>query len=192
MPQQTLFPLAAEAFANGYVYEPDFLSAAEESELVRVIRELPLAEAEYKQFRAKRRIVSYGGRYDFNAHELHPGAPIPPFLLPLRERAAAWAGHPAEKFTHALIAEYSAGTQLGWHRDAPNFEVVVGISLHGSARMRFRHYPPKPRERSVAIELAPRSIYRLQDEARWDWQHSVPPTPGLRYSITFRTLRDPS
>jgi alkylated DNA repair dioxygenase AlkB len=189
MAQQTLFPVDSEAFARGYAYEADFLSPAEESALIAEIQRLPLAEAEYKQYRAKRRIVSYGGRYDFSAQKLNEGAPIAPFLLPLRARAAAWAGVPAEDFTHALVAEYSPGTQLGWHRDVPNFELVVGVSLNTAARMRFRRYPPKPREKSIAIELAPRSIYRLQGEARWDWQHSVPPTPGLRYSITFRTLR---
>jgi len=41
------------------------------------------------------------------------------------------------------------------------------------------------------MALAPRSIYRLEGEGRWAWQHRIPPTPGLRYSITFRTLRDP-
>lgn len=189
MAQQSLFPAAREHFANGYAYEADFLSPDEESALVRVIQQLPLTEAEYKQYRARRRIVSYGGRYDYNENELRTGDPIPEFLLPIRERAAVWAGHPAENFAHALIAEYSAGTQLGWHRDVPNFEVVVGVSLHGAARMRFRRYPPAAREKSIAIELEPRSIYRLEGEARWGWQHSVPPTPGLRYSITFRTLR---
>jgi alkylated DNA repair dioxygenase AlkB len=191
MTQQSLFPVAGEVFAKGYAYEAEFLSAAEEAALIREIEQLPLAAAEYKEYHAKRRIVSYGGRYDYNANELRAGEPIAPFLLPLRARAAAWAGRKAEEFTHALVAEYSAGTQLGWHRDVPNFERVIGISLHGPARMRFRRYPPKPRERSVATELAPRSIYRLEGEARWDWQHSVPPTPGLRYSITFRTLREP-
>jgi len=189
MAQQNLFSHSGGAFAHGYAYEPDFLSLSEESALIAEIQQLPLEEAEYKQFRAKRRIVSYGGRYDFSAQKLNTGEPIAPFLLPLRARAAAWAKIPAEDFTHALVAEYSPGTQLGWHRDVPNFELVVGISLNTAARMRFRRYPPKPREKSIAIELAPRSIYRLQDEARWDWQHSVPPTPGLRYSITFRTLR---
>ena len=190
MTQRSLFPSDGGVFASGYAYEADFLSPAEEATLLTEIQQLPLAEAEYKQYRAKRRIVSYGGRYDFNAHELHAGEPIPPLLHPLRERAAAWAGHRADEFTHALIAEYSPGTQLGWHRDVPNFELVIGVSLNTAARMRFRRYPPKPRERSIAIELAPRSIYRLSGEARWDWQHSVPPTPGLRYSITFRTLRN--
>ena len=183
-------PSAAPFFASGYAYEADFLSAAEEAALIEQIQRLPLQEAQYKQYRAKRRVVSYGGRYDYNANQLNVAEPIPEFLHALRERAAAWAGQPAPQFTHALIAEYSPGTQLGWHRDVPDFERVVGISLHGPARMRFRRYPPKPREPSLSLELAPRSIYRLEGEARWGWQHSVPPTPGLRYSITFRTLRD--
>jgi alkylated DNA repair dioxygenase AlkB len=189
MTQESLFPLISEAFAKGYVYEPDFLRPAEEAELVAQIRQLPLTAAEYKEFTAKRRIVSYGGRYDFSARQLNDAEPIASFLHPLRERVAKWAGRPAEQFTHALVAEYSAGTQLGWHRDVPQFDLVVGVSLQSACRMRFRRYPPKPRERSVAIELAPRSVYRLEGESRWEWQHSIPPTPALRYSITFRTLR---
>jgi alkylated DNA repair dioxygenase AlkB len=181
--------LVHEAFARGYAYEPDFLSKADEAALVTEIERLPLEQAEYKGFRANRRIVSYGGRYDFSAQRLLPGEPIADFLLPLRARAAAWAACPADDFTQALIAQYPPGSQLGWHRDVPEFELVAGISLGSPCRMRFRRYPPRFREKSIALEIAPRSIYRLQNEARWEWQHSVPPVPGLRYSITFRTLR---
>ena len=91
----------------------------------------------------------------------------------------------------ALVAEYTPGTPLGWHRDVPDFELIVGISLAGTARIRFRPYPWKPERRKevFALELEPRSAYILRDEARWGWQHSVPPTKELRYSITFRTAR---
>jgi alkylated DNA repair dioxygenase AlkB len=134
--------------------------------------------------------VSFGGKYDFTAHELIPAAPIPPILFALRARIAAWSGIDASQFNHALIAEYRAGTQLGWHRDVPNFESVVGVSLAAAARMRFRPYPPRvgQRKAAFAIDLAPRSIYTMQGAARWDWQHAVSPTKALRYSITFRTL----
>jgi alkylated DNA repair dioxygenase AlkB len=189
MGQRALFPAAGAAFAHGYAYESDFISAAQEAALVSEIERLPLDQAQYRQYLAKRRIVSYGGRYDFSARRLDPGEPIPPFLLPLRARVAAWSGCAAESFTHILVAEYAPGTQLGWHRDVPDFEVVAGISLLNACRMRFRRYPPKVREKSLAIEIEPRSVYRLQGEARWDWQHSVPAVPALRYSITFRTLR---
>ena len=89
------------------------------------------------------------------------------------------------------MAEYRPGVPLGWHRDAPDFETVVGVSLGGIARMRFRRYPPvQPKKADVlSLELAPRSAYVLRAEARWGWQHSIAPTPALRYSITFRTRR---
>jgi len=189
MAQRDLFPATGQSFACGYAYEPEFLSGAEEEALVAEIERLPLAQAEYKGFLANRRIVSYGGRYDFSAQRLQPGEPMPPFLHPLRAEAAAWAGRSADDFTHALIAEYPQGSRLGWHRDVPQFDLVVGVSLVSACRMRFRRYPPGFREKSVALDLEPRSIYRLEGEARWEWQHSVPPVPLLRYSITFRTLR---
>jgi alkylated DNA repair dioxygenase AlkB len=187
--QNAVFPIVADTLVRGFVYEPDFLSQAQEAALIDKIQRLPLQEAEYKQFRAKRRIKSYGGRYDFGKNQLFEAEPIAQFLHPLRERVALWAGHASDHFTQVLIAEYVAGTQLGWHRDVPDFECVVGISLGTACRMRFRRYPPTLREPSIVAELAPRSIYRLEGEARWEWQHRIPPTPGLRYSITLRTLR---
>ncbi len=186
MTQRDLFH---DAFARGYAYQPEFLSKADEAALVTEIERLPLAQAEYKGFRANRRIMSYGGRYDFSSQRLEAAEPIAAFLLSLRTRAAAWAGCAADHFTHALVAQYPPGSQLGWHRDVPDFELVVGVSLGSPCRMRFRRFPPRFREKSIALEIEPRSIYRLQNEARWEWQHSVPPVPALRYSITFRTLR---
>jgi alkylated DNA repair dioxygenase AlkB len=175
----------------GFRYEDDFLSPAAEAALLAEIERLPFANARYKEWTANRRVVSYGGRYDFSAGELLPAGPIPACLFDLRAAAAQFAGVPADELTHALIAEYRAATQLGWHRDVPEFELVVGISLHGPARMRLRRYPhvPRSRERSLAVELAPRSIYSLRGEARWGWQHAISPTQALRYSITFRSLR---
>lgn len=176
---------------TGFRYAEDFVSLTDEAALVAEIELLPFANARYKEWTANRRIVSYGGRYDFSANELAPAAPIAPFLLPLRDRAAGFVGAPAAELTHALVAEYRAATQLGWHRDVPEFELVVGISLLGPARMRLRRYPHVARagQRSLALDLAPRSIYCLTGEARWGWQHAISPTPGLRYSITFRSLR---
>src|SRR6187455_1920851 len=101
MTQAALFPALFPPFATGFAYEPDFLSVDDEQLLLGCIRELPLTNAQYKEFQAKRRVISYGGRYDYGANELRPGAGIPEFLLPLRARVASWAGRPAEDFTHA-------------------------------------------------------------------------------------------
>jgi alkylated DNA repair dioxygenase AlkB len=190
MPQGELFALE-QALPEGFEYRPDFITAEEEADLLAEIGQLPLREAQYKEFTAKRRIVSYGGTYDFSSNELLPAGPIPLFLHGLRTRLAVWSAVPAQEFTHALIAEYQTGTQLGWHRDVPEFELVCGVSLAGAARMRLRRYPYRKgsRAQTLAITLEPRSAYILRGEARWRWQHSISPTKNLRYSITFRSRR---
>jgi len=181
---------SADAFPTGFSYRPEFLSPEEESVLLKVMDSLPFREAEYREWRAKRRIVSYGGRYDFTHHALNAAPPIPEFLSPLRQRIANWGKISVSTIYHAVIAEYRPGTQLGWHRDVPNFEQILGISIGGRARMRLRPYPPKQGRRSMHVaELAPRSAYIFRGPARWNWQHALSPTKELRYSITFRTLR---
>jgi alkylated DNA repair dioxygenase AlkB len=189
--RQTYLFTERSSLPAGFLYAEDFVSAEHEAALLAEIGRLPFANARYKEWTANRRIVSYGGRYDFSASELLPAEPIPAFLVGLRAAAADFIGVPAAELTHALVAEYRAATQLGWHRDVPEFELVVGISLLGPARMRLRRYPhvAHAANRPQALDLAPRSIYALAGEARWGWQHAISPTPRLRYSITFRTLR---
>jgi alkylated DNA repair dioxygenase AlkB len=175
---------------DGLVHRSDFLTPDDERALLAEIARLPFAEARYKAFTAKRRIVSFGAGYDFERNDLAAAPPLPPFLLALRERAAAFAGVPAERLSQSTVTEYRPGTTLGWHRDAPSFGTVVGISLAAPCRMRFRPYPPKPgRVAGFELLLEPRSAYVLRGDARWGWQHHIPPTKALRYSITFRTLR---
>jgi alkylated DNA repair dioxygenase AlkB len=182
---------AGLGWPDGFRYTEAFLSTADEAALLTEIARLPFANARYKEWTANRRVMSYGGRYDFSANELKPAGPVPPFLHDLRAAAAQFVGVRSDELTHALVAEYRAGTQLGWHRDVPEFELVVGVSLLASARMRLRRYPHVVGRgnRSLAIDLAPRSAYSLRGEARSSWQHAISPTPGLRYSITFRSLR---
>jgi alkylated DNA repair dioxygenase AlkB len=174
---------------TGLLYEPGFLSGPEEAELLEKIKALPLEEAQYKQYTAKRRTASYGFEYDFDHSRMHPAPPMPAFLAPLQEKVSAKLNIPVTDFVHTLVTEYRPGTELGWHRDVPEFEVVVGISLAGRCRMRFRRFPVIKNSKALTLELEPRSMYVLRDEIRWGWQHSVSPTPELRYSITFRTRR---
>ena len=184
---------APAVLPEGMVYERGFLAAAEERELIALVAAMPVKEMNYRGYTARRRVLSFGGSYDFQAHQLNAAPPIPPSLEPLRRKAAAWLGVAPEDFTQALVAEYREGTPLGWHRDVPDFEDVVGISLLNDAVMRFRPYPPRePKKASVIkVVVEPRSIYLLRGPARWAWQHSVAPTRSLRYSITFRTARRP-
>ncbi|MBY4945051.1 alpha-ketoglutarate-dependent dioxygenase AlkB [Cupriavidus respiraculi] len=194
MDQSSLFGDGpVEASIAGLIYQPEFLSPDEEASLIDIVRSLPLHAARYKGYLALRRVVSFGGSYDFDTNELLPAQPLDARLLPLRERVAQWAGIEAGRLVHALVAEYAPGTPLGWHRDVPDFERIVGVSLGGAARLRFRPYPysPSMRRQVVALDAQPRSIYRMEGDARWQWQHSVEPTRELRWSITFRERREP-
>lgn len=189
--QPDLFGETPAAAIEGLRYERAFLCTDEEADLLRVVQGLPLKEMRYKEYTARRRGISFGGSYDYDTNRLKPGAPLPDALKPLRARAAAWIGVDAEELTHMLIAEYQPGTPLGWHRDVPDFEDIVGVSLRGDAVMQFRPYRPGGASTSgtgqVQWLVEPRSIYVLQGPARWAWQHSIAPTEGLRYSITLRT-----
>jgi len=192
--QEDLFE-ARGAFPHGFSYAPEFITRSEEEALVAEFADLPFSEAHFQQYTARRRVVRFGegdypAGYDKAAEENNPRRSIPDFLLPLRRKVAGWRGRDEASFVHVLVTEYRPGTPIGWHSDAPHFELVVGISLAGTARMRFRPYAAKSdRSAAIAIELAPRSAYALDGDIRWRWQHHIPPTRELRYSITFRTLR---
>ena len=190
--QSELFEAAREAKPAGLVYQPDFITREDEQSLLQVIDGLVLHDAQYKQFTARRRIASFGGQYDFSRNVLEEAPELPPSLHPLRAKVARWLQIAPEQFVHVLVAQYRPGTPLGWHRDVAQFELVVGVSLAGRARMRFRPYPlhANKREGVFALELEPRSAYILRDDARWRWQHSVAPTKTMRYSITLRTRRE--
>ncbi|WP_244258759.1 alpha-ketoglutarate-dependent dioxygenase AlkB [Cupriavidus gilardii] len=182
---------AVEASIPGLIYQPDFLSPDEETSIIEIVQSLPLQAARYKGYLARRRVVSFGGSYDFDSNELLPAQALDARLLPLRERVAQWAGMSPERLAHVLVAEYAPGTPLGWHRDVPDFERIFGVSLGGAARLRFRPYPYSSslRRHIVALDAQPRSIYRIEGDARWQWQHSVEPTKEMRWSITFRERR---
>lgn len=191
MLQPSLFADEPMDLPDGLRYQADFLSREEEAGLLRIVASLPLAPMQYKGFSARREVLSFGGSYDFSAGRLDDAPGIPVELEPLRLRVAQWAGLAQQALAHALVARYTQGTPLGWHRDVPEFEDILGVSLAGDAVMRLRPWPPREPRRAAVRKLvvAPRSIYLMRGPARWAWQHSVAPVGGLRYSITFRTRR---
>jgi alkylated DNA repair dioxygenase AlkB len=173
---------------EGFKYQPDIIAPADEQGLLAQVRELPLKEFEFQGFVGKRRTVSFGWRYDFNDRTLRSAEPIPTFLLPLREAAAGFAGLNPEQLQQALVIEYDAGASIGWHRDKAVFGDVVGISLLSPCRFRFRRKAGTRWERA-SLTAEPRSAYLLRGPSRTEWEHSIPAVDALRYSITFRNLR---
>jgi alkylated DNA repair dioxygenase AlkB len=179
---------AATPPPDGFAYAEDRIDAALERALLGAIAPLPFKPFEFHGFLGNRRIVSFGWRYDYAGRALRASDPMPDFLLPLRERAADFAGVPAERFQQALVTEYAPGAGIGWHRDKPMFEDVVAFSLLAPCTLRLRRKAGAGWIR-CAQTVAPRSAYLLRGPARFDWEHSIPPLDRLRYSITLRTFR---
>jgi alkylated DNA repair dioxygenase AlkB len=182
-------PRPLPALPEGMRYRPEVIGAADEAALLACVRALPFRAFEFHGYTGKRRVVSFGWQYDFAGRQLRQAPDIPAFLLPLRATAAAFAELPPEALQQALVSEYGPGAGIGWHRDKPVFGQVVGISLLAPCVFRFRRAAEDTWQR-MNLTVEPRSAYLLNGAARWAWEHSIPPVSALRYSITFRTLRD--
>ena len=194
--QPTLF--GSDGELPGFQYRAGIVAEDEERALVGEIDRLDFSRVEMRGAVAKRRTAHFGWTYGYDARTSAPGTPIPAFLLPLRSVVAEWANIPPDTLGEALVTEYPAGAGIGWHRDAPMFgDVIAGVSLLSACRMKFRPYvsPAKardiegPRRTTHEVELTPRSGYLITGIARREFEHSIPHTDALRYSITFRNLR---
>ena len=176
----------------GFHYRADFITDADERVLLDAIADVAFSDFAMRGVVARRRVAFLGQSYDGVT-----AGPLPAFLLPLRANIAKWAGVDAEAFAMALINEYRPGSPIGWHRDAPQYDIVAGVSLLSACRMTFRPYrspastAPKLSRRSATHEilLDRRSAYLMTHESRTAYEHHIPPVADLRYSVTFRTLR---
>ena len=189
----SLFEVSAQV-PDGFIYCQDFISEAEEHELIREIQKLNLTPFKYYQFTGKRRTVSFGWEYEFGKSDITSAPDIPPFLLSVRTRTGNLFNIDPNSLIQTSIIEYSTGSPIGWHRDIPQFGVVVGISLGAACRMRFRKYSRGRtknlnRDEILSIELHPRSVYLMSGASREIWQHSIRPVKEFRYAIMMRTLR---
>lgn len=191
-PAGSLFDLE---IPSGFQYRSGFITAEDEARLVGEIERIEFSTFEMRGVIARRRVAFFGRSYDAGTASTPP---IPPFLFPLREAVAQWADVHPEAFAMALINEYPPGAPIGWHRDAPQYDMIAGVSLLASCRMKLRPYvrpsaartaPGQRRSATHEITLERRSAYLIAGEARTAYEHHIPAVSTLRYSITFRTLR---
>ena len=172
---------------DGLRYQPALISRTDETRLVERVSALPFREFEFHGYTGKRRVVSFGWKYDFSSQRLQKAAAIPDYLLPLRDLAALFANLDPESLQQVLVTEYAEGAGIGWHRDKAVFGEVVGVSLLAACTLRFRRKAGDAWERAN-LHAEPRSAYHLRGPARSEWQHSIASVDTLRYSITFRSM----
>ena len=175
-------------YPEGLRYQDAFIDAFEQDELLTSIRDLPFREFDFHGYAGKRRVVSFGWRYDYSGLGLQKAPDIPEFLLPLRIGCASFANLSPEMLQQALVIEYIPGAGIGWHRDKAVFGQVVGVSLLAECILRFRRKVGEKWER-VNVTAEPLSVYLLSGAVRSEWEHSIPGVKELRYSITFRNVR---
>jgi alkylated DNA repair dioxygenase AlkB len=181
---------AAAALPEGFRYWPELIGPAEDAELLTHVRVLPFREFEFHGYTGKRRVVSFGRHYDFSGRQLRKADDIPEFLLPLREAAAAFAALEPDQLQHVLVTEYGPGAGIGWHRDKAVFGETVGVSLLSPCVLRLRRKVGERKWERINLTAEPRSAYLLSGPARSVWEHSISPVDALRYSVTFRNLRE--
>ncbi|MGY3621095.1 alpha-ketoglutarate-dependent dioxygenase AlkB [Bradyrhizobium sp. USDA 10063] len=176
------------AAPEGLRYAADFILPEVEQELIARIAALPLQPFQFGQYQGKRRVASFGFRYDYTERRLREANVIPDWLGPVIERVEAFGG-PQTEVAQVLCTEYDTGVGIGWHRDKPQFDRIFGLSLGSPCKFRFRR-PAGDKWERFTLEAQPRSIYLLSGAARQVWEHSIPAVEAPRYSITLRTMRD--
>ena len=175
---------------TGMRYIEAIISEKEELTLASFIAALPLQPFEFTGgYKGNRRVLSFGSRYDYTAHSVAEAPAIPAELLSLREKVASFARLPSSALRQALVTEYAPGAGIGWHRDRPHYGEIIGVSLLVPCTFRLRLKTGNTGQRRSLI-AAPRSAYIMSGEARTSWEHSIPPLKQLRYSVTFRSLKE--
>ena len=181
--------LFAPPLLAGLRYTEALVDAREEAGLIEALAATELAPFRFQGWTGKRLTTSFGWRYDFDDASFAATTPLPEWLLPVRDKAAGFAGLEPEALMQALVTRYDPGAGIGWHRDRPVFEEVVGVSLGAPAVLRLRRRTESGFERRT-LPLEPRSAYHLAGKARHGWEHSIAPIEATRWSITFRSLSD--
>jgi alkylated DNA repair dioxygenase AlkB len=192
-PERALFPELRDnqrgLMPEGFRYEEDIISEADEAALAKSLATLDLKPFEFHGHLGNRRVTSFGLRYDYARRTVKVTDGFPAFVADLRNKVAKFAGRTVGEFQQGGVNEYPPGAGIGWHKDKPQFGVIVGVSLLAPATMRFRRAEGKGWIRR-SQRLEPRSVYILEGEARSEWEHSVSPVDALRYSLTFRTVAE--
>jgi alkylated DNA repair dioxygenase AlkB len=175
------------ALPQGLRYQPSLITATDERALVARVSELPFREFEFHGYLGKRRVVSFGWKYDFSSQRLQKADDLPDYLIGLRKLAGEFSGLDPNALQQVLVTEYASGAGIGWHRDKAVFDQVVGVSLLAPCTVRFRRKVGGAWDRAN-LRAEPRSAYHLSGPARSEWEHSIASVDPLRYSITFRSM----
>jgi alkylated DNA repair dioxygenase AlkB len=187
---KTLFDITPE-LPQGFSYYPNFITPAEEKALTESIEKLELQAMKFHQYEAKRKVLGFGRGWSFTEHQLKQGNPMPVQFDPLLDKIAEKLVIAKEMIAQFLVTAYPPGAVINWHRDAPPFNMIAGVSLLADCNFKLRPHDKAKRSgnATISLEVERRSLYIMQGPAKTEWQHSTTPLKTLRYSLTCRTLK---
>lgn len=187
----TLFP-TGPVYPEGFEYYPGFITREEEQQLLQAVQATPLHVFTFQGYEAKRKVASFGYDWSFDKQQLKKGKEIPADYTWLVEKVAGKLSLPPAAFVELLVTEYPVGSVINWHRDAPPFGLIAGISLQADCvfKLRPQEKEKQTRKATVSLPVERRSLYIMQGPVRSEWQHSTAPVKNVRYSITLRTLKE--
>lgn len=176
---------------EGFQYFPDFITIREEEQLIRLISATELHSFQFQGYEARRKVASFGYDWNFESRTLTKGTEIPQAVIPLLDKVSRELSLQTEEFAEVLFTEYPPGSVINWHRDAPPFNLIAGLSLSSDCIFRMRPFEKERRGRKSVLSLPVkrRSLYVIKGPARSEWEHSISPVANTRYSVTLRTLR---
>ena len=188
---QTLFPVGP-VLPEGFTLIPDFLTEGEEQHLMDEVSKVALHPMRFQGYEAKRKVASFGYDWSFEKRSLSKGKEIPSEFFFLIQKVGRKLSLEPDRFVELLVTEYPIGSVINWHRDAPPFGLIAGISLFSDCTFRLRPYEKSKQGRSsiISFPLKRRSLYTMDGEARSAWEHSISPMKAVRYSITLRTVKE--
>jgi alkylated DNA repair dioxygenase AlkB len=186
----TLFDITPE-LPQGFNYYSDFINEVEERDLITYIGSLQLTTMKFHQYEAKRKVISFGKGWSFTEQQLKEGDEIPVQFSFLMERIASRLTISKELIAQLLVTEYPPGSVINWHRDAPPFDIIAGVSLLSDCNLKLRPHEKikQTRKATKSLQVERRSLYTMQGPAKNEWQHSTAPLNKVRYSLTFRTVK---
>jgi alkylated DNA repair protein alkB family protein 8 len=189
---------------DGLLYWPRFISPDGE----RILTESMSRDTNWvgvTDSAKSRRVIHYGYKYDYTrAMDPIKCDPIPAGLAIITAMchiapADASATHLVDTaFDQLIINEYQPGQGIAAHIDHPQQfgDTVFCVTLGAGTMINFTH----PDGRVVQQYVAPGSAYAMQRDARHTWKHGIDAKKsdmvdgvkvprGVRYSLTFRTIR---
>jgi hypothetical protein len=103
---------------DGLFQASAIVTPGEEQMLIASIDAVELSPFRFHGWLGKRLTVSYGWNYDFEDASFTPGEAIPDWLLPVRAKAAEFAGLDPVELVQSLLIRYDrvpglAGTETG-------------------------------------------------------------------------------